>query len=114
MPKSTTTPADEAAIRDRAYFLWEADGRPDGLHDHYWLVAVAEMTSMASSTTVAKPKAKAADAKPAKPDGKSRSKAADARPAKAAKQKAEAAAPARKAATKPRAAVPVTKAAKKT
>ena len=41
-------PADSAAIlgddalRQRAYYLWEADGRPEGRGDHYWHLAHAE------------------------------------------------------------------------
>lgn len=30
----------EAAARERAYFLWEQDGRPDGRADQYWQRAV--------------------------------------------------------------------------
>jgi hypothetical protein len=29
----------EDALRQRAYFLWENDGRPDGRGDHYWQLA---------------------------------------------------------------------------
>ncbi|WP_419728999.1 DUF2934 domain-containing protein [Lichenicola sp.] len=29
-------PARDARIRERAYHLWEADGRPHGRHDEYW------------------------------------------------------------------------------
>ena len=27
------------ALRQRAYYLWEADGRPEGRGDHYWQLA---------------------------------------------------------------------------
>ena len=37
--KPTSAPPSEDAIRHRAYLLWEADGRPDGMADHYWLRA---------------------------------------------------------------------------
>ena len=37
--KSTTSAPSEDAVRQRAYLMWEADGRPDGLADHYWLKA---------------------------------------------------------------------------
>lgn len=30
------------ALRQRAYFLWEADGRPEGRGDHYWNLAHEE------------------------------------------------------------------------
>ena len=30
------TPAHDARIRERAYLLWEADGRPEGRADEYW------------------------------------------------------------------------------
>jgi DUF2934 family protein len=33
----------EEAIRERAYQLWIADGRPDGNSDAYWLNAQHEM-----------------------------------------------------------------------
>ena len=33
----------EEAIRERAYHLWIADGRPDGNPDNYWLNAQHQM-----------------------------------------------------------------------
>lgn len=33
----------EEAIRERAYQLWVADGRPDGSSDAYWQTAQHEM-----------------------------------------------------------------------
>lgn len=40
--KSTSLNTDiEAAIRHRAYLLWEADGRPEGRAEHYWQLAQA-------------------------------------------------------------------------
>ena len=41
----------EEAIRERAYHLWIADGRPQGQADIYWLNAQREilMTSVESS-----------------------------------------------------------------
>jgi hypothetical protein len=53
--KPTTAPLSDDAIRHRAYLLWEADGRPDGMADHYWAKAATEPTPDVS----AKPKAKA-------------------------------------------------------
>ena len=40
-PQSGTQPEDvvetpEGEIRQRAYLLWEADGKPDGRHEQYW------------------------------------------------------------------------------
>ena len=41
----------EEAIRERAYHLWIADGRPEGQADIYWLIAQREIltTSVESS-----------------------------------------------------------------
>lgn len=36
------TSDNEAAIRERAYFLWEQDGRPDGRHEEHWFSARGE------------------------------------------------------------------------
>jgi hypothetical protein len=38
----------EQQIRERAYQLWERDGRVDGRADHYWHAAAREMTSVPS------------------------------------------------------------------
>lgn len=99
---SATLGVSDDAIRDRAYFLWEADGRPDGRGDHYWGLALAELTAAASAAAVSKVK---------KPPAKAAKKAEAAKPAKSAK-KAEAAKPAKKAVTKPRAAAVAPKKAK--
>ena len=47
----------EHAIRERAYHLWIADGRPEGNADVYWLSAQREilMTSLNSTETAASP-----------------------------------------------------------
>jgi len=34
--KSTTSMPSEDAIRQRAYLMWEADGKPYGQADLYW------------------------------------------------------------------------------
>jgi len=53
------------AIRERAYHLWVADGRPEGNADNYWLNAQREL--LACSTERAGPDGSAAvAAKPAK------------------------------------------------
>lgn len=51
----------EAAVRARAYHLWEADGRPDGRAEHYWHIAEAEL-----ARPKRKPAARAAGKKPKK------------------------------------------------
>jgi Protein of unknown function (DUF2934) len=47
----------EHAIRERAYHLWIADGRPEGNADVYWLVAQREIlaTTLDSTGTVTSP-----------------------------------------------------------
>ncbi len=50
----TTNPLDDSdgarqqRIRERAYHLWEADGRPDGRDDEYWERA-SELVGMEES-----------------------------------------------------------------
>jgi hypothetical protein len=92
----------EEAISTRAYFLWEADGRPDGRGDHYWGLAHAEATKAfieATGTAVAKAtKGKSANIAPA-----------EVKATKATKAKVKAEGKPAKKATKPRAAVPKAK-----
>jgi len=41
--KSTETAhVNDEAIQQRAYYLWEADGRPEGRGDYYWHRAMDE------------------------------------------------------------------------
>jgi hypothetical protein len=40
----TAMPVNEDAIRQRAYFLWEKDGRQMGRDDHYWQLAHQQAT----------------------------------------------------------------------
>lgn len=90
-------PMSDEAIRTRAYLMWEADGRPDGMADHYWMRAaapdeavhdaVAETASKVSKAT--KPKAEAKPKTEAKP--KPETKANKAAPAKSAVAKLKAA-----------------------
>ena len=51
-------PAGEQAIRERAYAIWEEEGRPDGKDLDHWLRAEAEIISatepQASSSLTAK------------------------------------------------------------
>jgi hypothetical protein len=61
----------ESAIRERAYHLWIADGRPDGNADTYWLSAQREILATSLDTAATQPvRAKAARA------GKSKRRAA--------------------------------------
>jgi len=75
----------EHAIRERAYHLWVADGRPEGNPDVYWLSAQREIlaTSLGSTETAADPgmHSLSATTKPAKKpkivrSGKGKSRAA--------------------------------------
>lgn len=34
---------DESQVRSTAYELWEQDGRPEGMEDHYWYLARARL-----------------------------------------------------------------------
>ncbi len=95
---------NEDAIRQRAYYLWEADGRPEGKHDHYWAQAHHEAT-MAFVTATGNGVAKATKGKTANAVPAAAKSAKPPKAAKPVKLKAEAK-PAKKAATKPRAAVP--------
>jgi hypothetical protein len=35
--------ADDVKVRERAYQLWEAEGRPDGRHEEHWYQAEREL-----------------------------------------------------------------------
>jgi hypothetical protein len=35
---------EDRAIRERAYFLWEGEGRPEGRAEHHWHSAAAEQS----------------------------------------------------------------------
>jgi hypothetical protein len=58
----------EQAIRERAYHLWIADGRPEGNADVYWLIAQREIlaTSLYSTETVVSPGMVSVTTKPVK------------------------------------------------
>ena len=43
--ETTSTPMNEDVVRTRAYLMWEADGRPLGRDDHYWHLALSEITT---------------------------------------------------------------------
>lgn len=96
----------EHSIRERAYHLWEADGRPEGRADHYWHEAHHQATAelIARSADGA---ARASGGKPLHQDQPVTKPVKAAKPKKVAEDAA--AKPAKKAATKPRAAgVPTT------
>ena len=46
--ETTATPLNEDVVRTRAYLMWEADGRPFGREDHYWHLAMSEITTGAA------------------------------------------------------------------
>lgn len=94
-PPADTLSSD--AIQRRAYYLWEADGRPDGRSEHYWQLALAEAQAAAKPDKPTKAKA------PGKVAAKAVKAAATDKPKKATKKADDK--PAKKAATKPRAAV---------
>ena len=87
----STPTVTEDAIRQRAYYLWEADGRPDGRGEQYWHRALEEAQRAAtkpvktSTRKAAAPKAE----KPAKVKAEAAPKPAKA-PRKSAKTAAEA------------------------
>ena len=76
--------ANEEAIRDRAYVIWEREGRPHGRDRDHWLQAAWELAGeeakAAALTKKAKPAAKAAR-KPARA-GKTTAKKSKAKPPK--------------------------------
>lgn len=107
----------EDAIRDRAYHLWEADGRPEGNGEIYWHRAQEEAKAAmvaAQAHGVAEAQAKAAPeaaadkpAKAAKPRAPKTPKVPKAdKPAKLRAKIDDVAKSMKKAAPKPRAAVP--------
>ena len=101
-PADPAVLVSEDAIRQRAYYLWEADGRPDGQHEHYWALAHAEATKALVEAT-ADGVAQATKGKSANAAGPAKMKEA-APKAKGKAKPAGEAKPAKKA-TKPRAAI---------
>ena len=72
----------DTIIRDTAYAIWEAEGRPEGRSHQHWLMAERQVADTATGSATAKAKA----------DGK--------KPAKAASSGAAKRAPAKKTAGK--------------
>ncbi|UMY16402.1 DUF2934 domain-containing protein [Methylobacterium organophilum] len=99
---------DENRVRERAYYIWEDEGRIDGRAEAHWFQAEAELNP-APVTAVAAPVVEAQTAqspakvlKPRAPKAKSPAKAAAAQVAAAGTGRTKAAAAA-KSAAKPRA-----------
>ena len=63
--KPDTATISDDAIRQRAYYLWEADGRPEGRADHYWYLANVEATRMLAAEPAKPARSKAVKAAPA-------------------------------------------------
>ena len=61
MNQAVITPDIEQRVRDRAYAIWESEGRPFGRHVEHWAVSLeatlAELTSPAVAPKPAKGKA---------------------------------------------------------
>jgi hypothetical protein len=60
------TIADESRVRERAYLIWEAEGRPEGKAAEHWSKALREVTTSPSMTTPMKAAAKTAAPSPVK------------------------------------------------
>ena len=86
MPKSG--PADDAAIREQAYYFWEQDGRPAGRETEYWQRAMVAVTEKSQMDTLTKPAPKKAKAAPSKAKAVPKLKAAASK-SKSAPVKAE-------------------------
>lgn len=95
MPKSPTTHS-EHDVRTRAYLMWEADGRPFGRDEHYWGLALAELSAPAPKARRMAKAASAVAEKKAKPAAKAGKPAKAEKAAKPAKGKAPVARSARK------------------
>ena len=39
----------EDQVKRRAYEMWEADGRPEGMDQQYWFKAVSELAAAAAA-----------------------------------------------------------------
>jgi hypothetical protein len=44
------TIANEAEVRERAYYIWEREGRPQGLELQHWQAALRELSLEANSS----------------------------------------------------------------
>src|SRR5208282_4499721 len=52
-----TTNADEQKVRERAYHIWEREGRPQGREAEHWEKALRELAMEGASSRAAKPRA---------------------------------------------------------
>ncbi|MEO7222856.1 MAG: DUF2934 domain-containing protein [Devosia sp.] len=88
----TAGPADDAAIREQAYYFWEEDGRPEGRETEYWMRATVAVTGKAQLDTLtdSAPKKAAKPKVAAKPAAKSKVTAKPAPKLKAAASKTKA------------------------
>ena len=50
-----STRPDDATIRDRAYRIWEEEGRPEGRDTEFWMRAEAASTGSSQLKTLTKP-----------------------------------------------------------
>jgi hypothetical protein len=60
MEQGMARQADEAAIREQAYYFWEQDGRPHGRETEYWMRATVALSEKAQLDTLTEPVPKAA------------------------------------------------------
>jgi len=87
---SHTHRADEATIREQAYYLWEKDGRPHGRETEYWMravVALSEEPPEKAFPSAPPPRAKVRSSPSPKLAAASKSKAGSAKTAKASDKK---------------------------
>ncbi|KMO29787.1 hypothetical protein VQ02_29165 [Methylobacterium variabile] len=56
----------ETSIRERAYALWERDGRAPGRDEHYWFLAQQELRAAPPATAALPAAAEEIRAKPAR------------------------------------------------
>ena len=47
--KQSATNIAEESVRTAAYYIWEKEGRPDGEDLRHWYLAIAELSSNATS-----------------------------------------------------------------
>lgn len=81
----TAGPADDAAIREQAYYFWEQDGRPEGRETEYWMRASVALAGKDQLDTLTDPAPKAPKLKAAA--SKSKATPVKAEPAKKPKKK---------------------------
>ena len=86
------TPDLEILIRQRAYEIWEADGRPHGRDKDHWTRAVHELANGKAAAASLRPPAETVvpplkTAKPATPPAQPAAKSVKKAPAKAAPRK---------------------------